>query len=214
MGQVWCQKPLISLQTSSKCKSLTTPFNLPDKIRRHTKNLYDYSKTLILLLKKFLCRKRVAKLKTAFAKQNDRSEVSEELRSDNKNGAEDQISPESQIQRWALQGRVLLQRSWKQIKRDKATTVARIMSNVSSAIIFGSIYWRTGLQQSSIQNRMGLLQVRFGQIKYTYTCSSMTFRISLFALLLIPQIVFLNIALISNPLSPVVCYSSQRNIFS
>lgn len=58
-----------------------------------------------------------------------------------------------------LQARVLLQRSWRQIKRDKATTVARVMSNVSSAAIFGSIYWRMGRKQVGVQNRMGLLQV-------------------------------------------------------
>lgn len=34
------------------------------------------------------------------------------------------------------------------------------MSNVSSAIIFGSIYWRMGKKQTAVQNRLGLLQVR------------------------------------------------------
>lgn len=32
--------------------------------------------------------------------------------------------------------------------------------NVTSALIFGSIFWRMGLSQTSIQDRMGLLQVR------------------------------------------------------
>ena len=64
-----------------------------------------------------------------------------------------------------LQGRVLLQRSWRQIKRDQATTVARVMSNVSSAVIFGSIYWRMGHQQVGIQNRMGLLQARLSFLR-------------------------------------------------
>ena len=63
-----------------------------------------------------------------------------------------------------MQGRVLLQRSWRQVSRDKATTMARIMSNVSSAIIFGSIYWRMGRKQVGIQNRMGLLQARLCHI--------------------------------------------------
>jgi hypothetical protein len=38
--------------------------------------------------------------------------------------------------------------------------VARLMSNLSSAIVFGAIYFRMGRSQSSIQDRLGLLQVR------------------------------------------------------
>lgn len=48
----------------------------------------------------------------------------------------------------------------RQISRDKATNVARAMSNLSSAIIFGGIFWRMGRSQTSIQDRMGLMQVR------------------------------------------------------
>ncbi len=33
------------------------------------------------------------------------------------------------------------------------------MSNLSSALVFGAIYFRMKLRQSSIQDRMGLLQV-------------------------------------------------------
>ena len=58
-----------------------------------------------------------------------------------------------------LQSRLLLKRSWRQIVRDKALNVSRLLSNVSSAFIFGSIYWRLGRSQVSIQDRMGLLQV-------------------------------------------------------
>ena len=105
-------------------------------------------------------RQRVAKLKAAYDQQQTSSrQIQPETPINNQTNNEENLQPQDQAKRWGLQGRVLLQRSWKQIKRDKATTVARIMSNVSSAIIFGSIYWRTGLQQSSIQNRMGLLQV-------------------------------------------------------
>jgi hypothetical protein len=46
----------------------------------------------------------------------------------------------------------------RQVSRDKATNIARAMSNVSSAVIFGGIFWRMGRSQSSIQDRMGLLQ--------------------------------------------------------
>jgi hypothetical protein len=55
--------------------------------------------------------------------------------------------------------RLLFGRSWRQVTRDKVTNVARAMTNVSSAIIFGSIFWRLGRGQTSIQDRMGLLQV-------------------------------------------------------
>lgn len=65
------------------------------------------------------------------------------------------------IARWGLQWRVLLTRAWRQVKRDKATAIARLMSNLSSAFIFGSIYWRLGRRQDGIQNRMGLLQVPY-----------------------------------------------------
>lgn len=40
------------------------------------------------------------------------------------------------------QFRLLLQRSWRQISRDKAASMARLMSNLSSAVIFGAIFFR------------------------------------------------------------------------
>ena len=46
----------------------------------------------------------------------------------------------------------------RQVSRDKATNIGRAMSNISSAVIFGGIFWRMGASQSSIQDRMGLLQ--------------------------------------------------------
>ncbi|KAG2433874.1 hypothetical protein HXX76_008227 [Chlamydomonas incerta] len=55
--------------------------------------------------------------------------------------------------------RLLLVRSWRQVVRDKATNMARAMSNLSSAIVFGAIFFRMRNGQSSIQDRMGLLQV-------------------------------------------------------
>ena len=48
----------------------------------------------------------------------------------------------------------------RQITRDRATNIARAASNVSSALIFGGIFWRMGRSQSAIQDRMGLLQAR------------------------------------------------------
>jgi hypothetical protein len=46
------------------------------------------------------------------------------------------------------QFRLLLQRSWRQISRDKAASMARLMSNLSSAIIFGAIFWRMQVSSS------------------------------------------------------------------
>lgn len=54
---------------------------------------------------------------------------------------------------------LLLGRSWKQIRRDKATLISRASSQMSSAIVFSAIYWRLGLKQSDIQSRLGLIQV-------------------------------------------------------
>ena len=46
-----------------------------------------------------------------------------------------------------------------QVTRDKPTNIGRAMSQISSALVFGCIYWRMGRSQSSIQDRLGLLQV-------------------------------------------------------
>lgn len=60
---------------------------------------------------------------------------------------------------WATQFRLLLQRAWRQTARDRATNLVRGTMNVTSGLIFGSIFWRMGFGQTSIQDRMGLLQV-------------------------------------------------------
>ena len=54
---------------------------------------------------------------------------------------------------------LLLQRSWRQVKRDDATNSVRLATSMNSAMVFGSIFWRMGRSQTSIQDRMGLLQV-------------------------------------------------------
>ena len=59
-----------------------------------------------------------------------------------------------------LRGRLLFARSWRQVVRDKGTNISRAGVNVTSALIFGSIFWRMRRGQSNIQDRMGLLQVR------------------------------------------------------
>lgn len=54
---------------------------------------------------------------------------------------------------------LLLRRSWRQITRDRATAISRASSQLSSALVFSTIYWRMGRGQASIQDRLGLLQV-------------------------------------------------------
>jgi ABC-type multidrug transport system ATPase subunit len=54
---------------------------------------------------------------------------------------------------------LLLRRSWRQVTRDRATAASRASSQLSSALVFSSIYWRLGMGQAAIQSRMGLLQV-------------------------------------------------------
>lgn len=58
------------------------------------------------------------------------------------------------------QFRLLLVRSWRQVTRDRPATIARAVANISSAIIFGAIFFRMKRKQSSVQDRLGLLQVR------------------------------------------------------
>ena len=60
---------------------------------------------------------------------------------------------------WWRTFRLLYVRSLRQVIRDKATNVLRLTTNLNSALVFGSIYWRMGLQQSRVQDRLGLLQV-------------------------------------------------------
>lgn len=60
---------------------------------------------------------------------------------------------------WWKQFRLLLKRAWMQATRDGPTNKVRARMSVASALIFGSVFWRMGLSQTSIQDRMGLLQV-------------------------------------------------------
>lgn len=45
--------------------------------------------------------------------------------------------------------------------RDGPTNKVRARMSVASAVIFGSVFWRMGKSQTSIQDRMGLLQVEY-----------------------------------------------------
>ncbi|KAL6779155.1 hypothetical protein ACKKBF_B18545 [Auxenochlorella protothecoides x Auxenochlorella symbiontica] len=54
---------------------------------------------------------------------------------------------------------LLFRRSLRQVLRDVPTLVSRAGSQLSSAAVFAGIYWRMGLDESTIQDRTGLLQV-------------------------------------------------------
>ncbi|XP_078431046.1 ABC-2 type transporter family protein isoform X2 [Wolffia australiana] len=60
---------------------------------------------------------------------------------------------------WWKQFWLLLKRAWLQASRDGPTNKVRARMSVASALIFGSVFWRMGRSQTSIQDRMGLLQV-------------------------------------------------------
>lgn len=60
---------------------------------------------------------------------------------------------------WWKQFRLLFTRAWMQASRDGPTNKVRARMSIASAIIFGSVFWRIGRSQTSIQDRMGLLQV-------------------------------------------------------
>ncbi|KAJ9708355.1 hypothetical protein PVL29_000412 [Vitis rotundifolia] len=60
---------------------------------------------------------------------------------------------------WWRQFWLLLRRAWMQASRDGPTNKVRSRMSIASAIIFGSVFWRMGRSQTSIQDRMGLLQV-------------------------------------------------------
>ncbi|XP_023734176.1 ABC transporter G family member 7 isoform X2 [Lactuca sativa] len=63
------------------------------------------------------------------------------------------------INGWWRQFSLLLKRAWMQASRDGPTNIVRTRMSVASALIFGSVFWRMGRSQTSIQDRMGLLQV-------------------------------------------------------
>jgi hypothetical protein len=57
------------------------------------------------------------------------------------------------------QVKYLLKRSWRQVTRDKAAIKLRVFSNVQSAAVFGTIWWRLRRIQKSVPSRLGMLQV-------------------------------------------------------
>lgn len=55
--------------------------------------------------------------------------------------------------------RLLTARSWRQVTRDSKTNKVRLLTSLNSALVFGSIFWKLGVKQSHVQDRLGLLQV-------------------------------------------------------
>ncbi|KAA8490515.1 ABC transporter G family member 7 [Porphyridium purpureum] len=55
--------------------------------------------------------------------------------------------------------KLLFERSWRQIKRNKRYFMQRMIPSVMSSLLFGIIYGNIGLGQSSVMDRLGLLQV-------------------------------------------------------
>jgi ABC-type multidrug transport system ATPase subunit len=106
-----------------------------------------------------LSRKRVDTLVKAYSKEA--SDKIEGIVARKKNVSGDGKNYASRPQRcgWWKQVKLLYFRSFRQVFRDKATNMIRITTNVNSALVFGSIYWRLKRTQSTIQDRMGLLQV-------------------------------------------------------
>ncbi|KAF7808788.1 ABC transporter G family member 7 [Senna tora] len=60
---------------------------------------------------------------------------------------------------WWRQFWLLLKRAWMQAFRDGQTNQLWAKMSFTSAILFGSVFWKMGRSQTSIQDRMGLLQV-------------------------------------------------------
>ncbi|CAM9708464.1 unnamed protein product, partial [Ectocarpus sp. 13 AM-2016] len=57
---------------------------------------------------------------------------------------------------WGTQFGLLLKRSWKQATRDKFAAVARVAMGFGLGGMFGSIFWKLGLSESSISGRISL----------------------------------------------------------
>ncbi|CAL5382179.1 unnamed protein product [Camellia sinensis] len=73
---------------------------------------------------------------------------------------------------WWRQFWLLLKRAWMQASRDGPTNKVR----ARMSIIFGSVFWRMGRSQSSIQDRMGLLQEKM--FPYAFISKTMILTIS------------------------------------
>uniref|UniRef100_A0A0D6R7E5 ABC transporter domain-containing protein n=1 Tax=Araucaria cunninghamii TaxID=56994 RepID=A0A0D6R7E5_ARACU len=103
-------------------------------------------------------RQRIEYLIEMFTKQAKTTETNLEMQTTNISMAPRKVVGPRKIG-WWKQFQLLLKRAWMQATRDGPTNKVRARMSVASALIFGSIFWRMGLSQTSIQDRMGLLQV-------------------------------------------------------
>ena len=69
------------------------------------------------------------------------------------------LSPLQEVRRIVSQFGTLFLRSFRQITRDKPLNMARFMSGLFSALLFGSIYTQLGSGAGTVPDRLGLLQV-------------------------------------------------------
>eukprot|EP00172_Hildenbrandia_rubra_P000352 Plantae.Rhodophyta-Hildenbrandia_rubra.ctg1164.p1 GENE.Plantae.Rhodophyta-Hildenbrandia_rubra.ctg1164~~Plantae.Rhodophyta-Hildenbrandia_rubra.ctg1164.p1 ORF type:complete len:705 (+),score=135.10 Plantae.Rhodophyta-Hildenbrandia_rubra.ctg1164:300-2414(+) len=99
---------------------------------------------------------RISKLVEAFSKNKYKLGAPSEAKT---NGSRKRKDGSRAMARIGGQIQLLFQRAWRQVTRDKKTFIARFMSSLFSSLLFGVIYWRIGYSQSTIQDRMGLLQV-------------------------------------------------------
>ncbi len=65
----------------------------------------------------------------------------------------------SKVGRSLKEFQVLFTRAWRNISRDKPLFIARFMSGLFSALLFGAIYYKMGDSAATVPDRLGLLQV-------------------------------------------------------
>ena len=63
--------------------------------------------------------------------------------------------------------KILHRRAWRQVTRDKALNIARLMSSLFSSLLFGAIYFKMGNGVKTIPDRLGLLQVAAGKFPHS-----------------------------------------------
>lgn len=106
-------------------------------------------------------RKKIAALVEAFSSKQKEETGNHSLMSYGDSDDEGMVQDTFTVDKGGFlrQFQLLLRRAWRQTTRDKATNRVRGTMSITSALIFGSIFWRMGRSQTSVQDRMGLLQV-------------------------------------------------------
>ncbi|KAJ3694396.1 hypothetical protein LUZ60_009876 [Juncus effusus] len=119
-----------------------------------TESVFSSRKRIDELIEAFKNRVPITDLTSPVSESSDRIEIRASAKSIVK-----KTKKSTGLQIWWRQFRLLLKRAWMQAFRDGPTNKVRARMSVASAVIFGSVFWRMGLNQTSIQDRMGLLQV-------------------------------------------------------